>query len=58
MYSGVSLDTYLKHMTVQSLTEDGLRELGPSVAHMAGIESLDAHRQAVTFRLETLSGLD
>ena len=58
MYSGVSLDTYLKYMTVQSLTEDGFRELGPAVAHMAGIESLDAHRQAVTFRLETLSGLD
>lgn len=57
MYSGVSLDTYLKYMTVQSLTEDGLRELGPAVAHMAAIESLDAHRQAVTFRLETLSGL-
>ena len=51
MYSGVSLDTFQKKMTVQSLTLEGLRLLGPSVAKMAEVEGLDAHRRAVTLRL-------
>lgn len=51
MYSGVSLDSFVKYMTVQELTEDGLRALGPSVARMAAVEGLEAHRQAVTLRL-------
>ena len=51
MYSGVSLDTFQKKMTVQSLTEQGLRNVGPAVAHMASVEGLDAHRRAVTMRL-------
>mmetsp|Transcript_57320 Transcript_57320/g.181447 ORF Transcript_57320/g.181447 Transcript_57320/m.181447 type:complete len:91 (-) Transcript_57320:29-301(-) len=51
MYSGVNLDTFVKYMTVQSLTEDGLKLLGPHVAHMAAVEGLDAHKRAVTLRL-------
>ncbi|KAL4541960.1 hypothetical protein Ndes2437B_g06284 [Nannochloris sp. 'desiccata'] len=51
MYSGVSLDTFQKKMTVQNLTLDGLRALGPAVAKMAEVEGLDAHRRAVTLRL-------
>ncbi|KAK9823498.1 hypothetical protein WJX72_003184 [[Myrmecia] bisecta] len=51
MYSGVSLESFQKNMTVQSLTEQGLRNLGPAVAHMAAVEGLDAHRRAVTLRL-------
>jgi len=51
MYSGVSLDSFQKHMTVQELTLDGLKNLGPSVAKMAEVEGLDAHRRAVTKRL-------
>lgn len=51
MYSGVSLDSFLKKMTVQNLTYEGLALLGPSVAKMAEIEGLDAHRRAVTMRL-------
>ena len=51
MYSGVSLDSFLKRMTVQSLSEEGLRLLGPAVAKMAAVEGLDAHRRAVTLRL-------
>jgi hypothetical protein len=51
MYSGVSLDTFQKKMTVQSLTLEGLRNVGPAVAHMAAVEGLDAHRRAVTMRL-------
>ena len=51
MYSGVSLETFQKKMTVQSLSLEGLRALGPSVARMASVEGLDAHRRAVTLRL-------
>jgi len=51
MYSGVSLESFQKRMTVQSLTFEGLQALGPSVAKMAAIEGLDAHRRAVTLRL-------
>ena len=38
MYSGVSLDTFQKKITVQSLSEQGIRNLGPSVAIMADVE--------------------
>ena len=51
MYSGVSLDSFQKKMTVQSLTYEGLQALGPAVAKMAAVEGLDAHRRAVTLRL-------
>ncbi|XP_010520324.1 PREDICTED: histidinol dehydrogenase, chloroplastic [Tarenaya hassleriana] len=54
MYGGVSLDSFLKYMTVQSLTEEGLRNLGPYVATMAEVEGLEAHRRAVTLRLEDI----
>ena len=50
-HSGVSLDSFQKKMTVQSLTYEGLQRLGPSVAKMAEVEGLDAHRRAVTLRL-------
>ncbi|MCO5573840.1 hypothetical protein L7F22_027615 [Adiantum nelumboides] len=52
MYGGVSLDSFTKQMTVQTLTEQGLQALGPSVAKMAEVEGLDAHKRAVTVRLE------
>ncbi|KAH9796031.1 Histidinol dehydrogenase [Citrus sinensis] len=54
MYGGVSLDSFLKYMTVQSLTEEGLKKLGPYVATMAEIEGLEAHKRAVTFRLQDI----
>lgn len=54
MYSGVSLDSFLKYITVQSLTEEGLRELGPYVAKMAEVEGLEAHKRAVTLRLQSM----
>ncbi|TKY59607.1 Histidinol dehydrogenase [Spatholobus suberectus] len=54
MYGGVSLDSFLKYITVQSLTEEGLRKLGPYVATMAEVEGLDAHKLAVTLRLEDI----
>ncbi|KAI0497587.1 hypothetical protein KFK09_020818 [Dendrobium nobile] len=54
MYSGVSLDSFLKYITVQSLTEEGLRSLGPYVAKMADVEGLEAHKRAVTLRLQSM----
>ncbi|KAK9062975.1 hypothetical protein SSX86_016845 [Deinandra increscens subsp. villosa] len=54
MYSGVSLDSFLKYITIQSLTEEGLAKLGPHVAIMAEIEGLDAHKRAVTLRLQDI----
>jgi histidinol dehydrogenase len=51
MYSGVSLDTFQKKMTVQNLSYEGLKVLGPAVAKMAEVEGLEAHRRAVTLRL-------
>ncbi|GMH39666.1 hypothetical protein BSKO_07564 [Bryopsis sp. KO-2023] len=51
MYSGVSLDDFQRRMTVQTLSKDGLGNLGPAVAKMAEIEGLEAHRRAVTARL-------
>ncbi|KAK9997406.1 hypothetical protein SO802_022092 [Lithocarpus litseifolius] len=54
MYGGVSLDSFLKYMTVQSLTEEGLRNLGPYVVTMAEVEGLDAHKRAVTLRLQDI----
>ncbi|XP_061341201.1 histidinol dehydrogenase, chloroplastic-like [Gastrolobium bilobum] len=54
MYGGVSLDSFLKYITVQSLTEEGLKKLGPYVATMADVEGLDAHKRAVTLRLEDI----
>ncbi len=55
MYSGVSLDSFYKLITFQELTEDGLRNLGPTVEVMAEAEGLEAHKQAVTRRLNRLS---
>ncbi|KAM0925256.1 hypothetical protein ACQ4PT_004288 [Festuca glaucescens] len=54
MYSGVSLNSFLKYITVQSLTEEGLRRLGPYVAKMAEVDGLEAHKRAVTLRLQEI----
>ncbi|MFC5190475.1 histidinol dehydrogenase [Algoriphagus aquatilis] len=53
-YSGVSLDSFLKKMTYQKITPEGLKTLGPVVEVMASNEQLDAHKNAVTIRLNYL----
>ncbi|MFZ5978446.1 MAG: histidinol dehydrogenase [Bacteroidota bacterium] len=53
-YSGVSVDSFVKKITYQQLTQDGLALIGPSVALMAAAEGLDAHRNAVQIRLNTM----
>ena len=52
MYSGVSLDSFQKHMTVQYLSKEGLQNIGPSVSIMAEVEGLEAHRKSITIRLD------
>ncbi|HEU4590483.1 MAG TPA: histidinol dehydrogenase [Steroidobacteraceae bacterium] len=54
-YSGVSLLEYQKRITVQELSPDGLRGLGPTAVTLAGMEGLDAHGNAVTVRLDALA---
>ena len=54
-YSGASLDTFVKKITYQEISPEGLRRLGPSVAVMAEVEELVAHQRAVTLRLEELN---
>lgn len=53
-YSGVSLDSFVKKITYQKITPKGLKTLGPAVEIMAANEQLDAHKQAVSVRLEYL----
>jgi histidinol dehydrogenase len=55
-YSGLSLADFMRRMTVQELTPDGLRDLGPTALTLAGLEGLDAHANAVRVRLAQLSG--
>jgi histidinol dehydrogenase len=52
-YSGLAVDQFMRHMTVQELTRDGLAALGGAVTKLAGLEGLDAHAAAVTRRLES-----
>ncbi len=54
-YSGVSLDSFIKKITFQQLTEKGLQHLGPTIEKMAEAEGLGAHKNAVTVRLNQLN---
>ncbi|NBC03085.1 MAG: histidinol dehydrogenase [Bacteroidetes bacterium] len=54
MYSGVSLSSFQKFITMQKISEKGLKDLGPTVETLAELEGLDAHKQAVSLRLKKL----
>ena len=54
-YSGLSLNDFLKRITVQELTAAGLKDLGPTALTIAGLEGLDAHANAVSVRLDYLA---
>jgi histidinol dehydrogenase len=54
-YSGLSVVDFSKRMTVQELTADGLRLLGPTAETLANLEGLDAHARAVALRLQALA---
>ena len=53
-YSGVSVDSFVKKITFQQLTERGLINIGQAVMEMANAESLDAHGNAVAVRLNDI----
>lgn len=53
-YSGVSLDAFVKKITFQHLSKDGLKHIGETVETLAAAEGLQAHKNAVTIRLKTL----
>lgn len=54
-YSSLGLADFQKRMTVQKLTQEGLKEIGHAVELMAEAEQLTAHKQAVSLRLATLN---
>ncbi|MBT8204024.1 MAG: histidinol dehydrogenase, partial [Eudoraea sp.] len=53
-YSGVNLDSFMKSITYQRITEMGIQEIGQTVALMAEAEGLQAHKNAITVRLKAL----
>lgn len=53
-YSGVSLDSFVKKITIQKLTAQGIQNLGPTIEIMAAAENLAAHKNAVSVRLKKL----
>ena len=53
-YSGVNLDSFCRKMTYQEITPDGIRNLSDTICTMASAESLDAHKNAVTVRMNML----
>ena len=57
-YSGVNLSSFEKTISFQEVTEEGLRNIGPSVEIMAEAENLQAHKLAITLRLRDLGGND
>lgn len=54
-YSGVNLDSFMKSMTFQKISKQGIQNIGPSIEIMAAAEGLDAHKNAVTLRLKAIA---
>jgi histidinol dehydrogenase len=54
-YSGVSLDSFVKKITFQKLSAEGIRNLGPTIEAMAEAERLQAHKNAISVRLKYVS---
>ena len=52
-YSGVSVDSFVKKITFQHITPEGLKNIGPTVEVLAALEGLDAHKNAITVRMKT-----
>ncbi len=53
-YSGVNLDSFLKAISFQKISETGIKNIGKAIETLAGAEGLDAHKNAVTLRLKSL----
>lgn len=54
-YSGLGVDQFMRHMTVQELSADGLQSLAPTIETLASMEGLDAHANAVRVRLAQMT---
>ncbi len=54
-YSGVSLDSFIKKITFQKISKQGIKNLGPAIELMAEAEQLNAHKNAVSIRLATVN---
>ena len=52
MYSGVSVDSFCKFITMQHLSKEGLKNIAPSVETLAELEELEGHKRAVSIRLQ------
>lgn len=52
-FSGLSVEQFMRHMTVQELSEDGLRRIAGTVTELASLEGLDAHAEAVRCRFDS-----
>jgi histidinol dehydrogenase len=57
-YSGLSVDHFVRQMTVQELSREGLRSLSTAITELARLEGLDAHAAAVTRRLHAGDGTE
>src|SRR5690606_19806402 len=53
-YSGVSVDSFVKKITFQHISEQGIQHIGPTVEILAELEGLQAHKHAVSIRLQEL----
>ncbi|MBW6534615.1 MAG: histidinol dehydrogenase [Mariniphaga sp.] len=54
-YSGVNLDSFMKKITFQEITENGLKSIGSAIETMAAAEQLEAHKNAITLRLKEIN---
>ena len=55
MFSGVSVDSFLKQITMQQISEEGLKNVGPTIERLAELEKLEAHKNAVSIRLKDIN---
>ena len=53
-YSGVNLDSFMKAITFQKISKQGIQNLGKSIELMADAEGLQAHKNAVSLRLKKI----
>ena len=53
-YSGVSLDSFVKKITIQEISKTGLQNIGKTIELMAAAEGLNAHKNAISLRLKSL----
>lgn len=58
IYGGVSIDSFVKFITVQELSREGLEAIAPTVERLAELEQLEAHRRAVSIRFDQSESTD